>query len=68
MVETSCCAASAKEKAPFSVAAENEAGIVKAASLTISLTATVDRGQPIPALIARHIGEPFLALWEGGAR
>ena len=66
MAEISCCAASAKEKAPFSVAAENEAGIVKDSPLTIPLTATVDRGQTIPALIARHIGEPFLACWEGG--
>jgi len=67
MAEISCCAASAKEKAPFKAATENEAGIVKASRLTIPHTAAIHIGQTITTLIACHIGEPFLELWEGGA-
>ena len=66
MGEISCCAAGAKEKAPFSAATENEAGFVKDTIPTIPLTADPEAEQIIPALIVRHIGRSFLAGWGRG--
>lgn len=42
--------------------------VVKAAGLTIPRSVMICDGQSIPALIALHIGVPYLASREGDAR
>lgn len=54
-------------KAPFSIRAENEAGIVKAPKLTIPHTLTNKAGQTIPVSKIANPSLPAAELQAGGA-